>query len=108
MKTTRALTNKYISFFTGCADFAISPYTKTFLKLAEPTHQGDHADYIGAMLITGILTVAIPVLPAIFAVTSALAMVAFSLAIATMFLLYPCALVLDLLTPSPNPALSNV
>lgn len=100
MYVTRALTNKYISFFTGCADFAISPYTKTFLKLAEPTHQGDDPDYIGATLITGILTFAIPILPAIFAVTSALAIVAASLAIASMFVLYPEALMSDMFTPS--------
>lgn len=99
MSVTKDLTMGYTSFFWGCGKFAISPYTATFFSIAQPSNrsQPDNINITAAILVTGILTFAIPILPALFAITSAIAMVAVSLAISSMFLLYPIALLCDIM-----------
>ena len=94
MSATKEVTIQYGRFFINCGRFAISPYTRVFFGVASDG-RGHYPDIIPAALIVGFLTFAIPLLPALFAVTSALAAVAVSLAIASMFILYPCALVMD-------------
>lgn len=98
MSVTRSLTQGYGSFFWGCAKFAVSPYTHTFMAIAreekgrDPNHL-THATE--AAIVCGILTFVVPILPVITSFTCMLASIAISLAVATMFLTYPVGLLVD-------------
>ena len=95
MSATRDLTRFYGNFFIGAAHFAVSPYTCTFFAGGATGDRNEPFDLLAATLAVGFLTFAVPILPAIFAVTSAIAAVALSLAVASMFLSYPAALLCD-------------
>lgn len=94
MSHTRDLTLGYVRFFAKTFDFAVSPYTWTFEAAGRRTR--GHFDLLSATLAVGLLTFVAPVLPALFSVTSTLASLAASIAVASMFVLYPIALIQDL------------
>lgn len=96
MSATRTLTNGYVGFFINCGSFAVSPYTYTFKAMAMD-ERGNYTDIAPAFLTVAILTFAVPILPALCSMTTALASVAVSLAVASMFILYPFALCIDTL-----------
>ena len=103
MSMIQNVTRGYASFFWDCANFAVSPYTKTFLAVANPSGASKDDTLLNvaaAAVVTGILTFVIPVLPTLFSITCAIASVAASLAVASMFLFYPIALLNDLLEPA--------
>ena len=104
MSMTQDVTRGYASFFLECGKFAVSPYTGTFFGIAKPSSSRQEPNFVAAALITGILTFVIPVLPALFSLTCAIASVAVSLAVASMFLLYPIALLTDAFEPSRGPS----
>ena len=98
MGATRDLTKFYGNFFLGAADLACYPYTRTFLAAGNNPHR--EFDFPTAIVAVGILTFVVPILPVIFSVTSAIASVLVSLAVASMFLLYPAALLCDVIIPN--------
>ena len=100
MSATRDLTKFYVNFFLGATDIAWYPYTRTFLAAGSNPH--GEFDFPTAFLAVGILTFVVPILPVIFSVTSAIASVAVSLAVASMFLSYPAALLCDVINPNPQ------
>ena len=100
MSATRDLTKFYGNFFLEATDFAFYPYTGTFLAAGDNPY-GDF-DFATAIVAVGILTFVVPLLPVIFSVTSAIASVAVSLAVASMFLSYPAALLCDVINPNPQ------
>lgn len=102
MSFTYELSKGYGSFFLGCTQFAVSPYTKTFMAIAQPNqcNNGDEliANALAATVIVGILTFSIPVLPAIASVTFALSSIAMLTAVASMFVTYPAAILADIVS----------
>jgi hypothetical protein len=98
MSALLKLSNKYGSFFWRCSKFAVSPYTNTFMAIAcnNGKKQDDSFDnIIPAAIIVGVLTFVVPVLPVLATFTFALASIAMLLAVATMFVSYPIALLAD-------------
>jgi hypothetical protein len=103
MSSLLSLSGGYGSFFWGCTKFAVSPYTNTFSSIANAGGSGYNKaaeNFIGAAVICGVLTFVVPVLPVLAAFTFALASIAMLLAVASMFLTYPCAAVIDACSPS--------
>ena len=100
MSSTLSLTRGYGSFFLGCAKFAVSPYTNTFMAIANDRDRRELQNVAAAAIVCGILTFVVPVLPMIASFTFALASIAMSLAIASMFITYPIALLSDLCNSS--------
>jgi len=100
MSMTSDLVKGYGRFFEGAARFAVSPYTATFFSIGR---QGNGSfDPVTAGLAVAALTFVVPVLPTLFSITGSLAMVGASIAIASMFILFPCALIWDLITGNPG------
>ena len=99
MSATGELTNSYATFFNNSFLFAVSPYLVPFYAVATHGRNEQNPNILGASLVVGILTFVVPVLPMLFSMTSALACVAISLAIASMFVLYPLALFNDYCDP---------
>lgn len=97
MSHTSRLSNKYCSFFEGSLGFAVSPYTKTFNAIAHGNN-GNNNNSCAALLICGVLTFAVPVLPTLTFATTTLAMIAMVLAVASMFLTFPLTLLIDVCT----------
>ncbi len=122
MSSTRSLTRGYGSFFLGCADLAVLPYTGTFMAIASgrdgdrlnltctgasmamaiASGRLDRTNVAAAAIVCGILTFVVPVLPMIAKFTFAMASIAMSLAIASMFITYPIALLSDLCSSSED------
>jgi hypothetical protein len=101
MSATLSLSSTYGSFFWGCTKFAVSPYTKTFLAIASDEKEGNViTNSIAAGVVCGILTFVIPVLPVFASVTFAIASVAMLLAVASMFVTYPIAVIADAISPT--------
>lgn len=99
MSATPSLSRFYGSFFWGCTQFAVSPYTNTFFAIAKGrTHQEDK-NYIAAGVVCGILTFLVPILPVLTSFTFSLASIAMILAAASMFLTYPIAILADACIP---------
>lgn len=98
MSAVRSLTDFYASFFTKTALFAVSPYTLTvaaFLDSRNPKSQ----DLLLGVAACVILSTVVPVLPWITSITFAIAGFAMSVALASMFIAYPVALIMDALEP---------
>lgn len=101
MSATLSLSRSYGSFFWGCTKFALSPYTNTFMAIANDHNNEDPiTNILAATIVTGVLTFVIPVLPVFATVTFAMASVAMLLAVATMFATYPLAVLTDACTGS--------
>lgn len=102
MSATLSLSSAYGSFFWGCTKFAVSPYTNTFFGIANPK-DARFKDIIpnvaAAAVICGVLTFVVPVLPVLASITFSLASIAMTLAVASMFVAYPLALIADAFTP---------
>ena len=103
MSSTRSLTYTYASFFTDCGRFAIAPYTMTFDAIARSedqygVSQYQHEDIALAIGACAVLTFVVPILPAITTVTFAIAKIAVALALFSMFIAYPIALIDDAVT----------
>ena len=110
MSYTRNLTHSYASYFLGCGELAVSPYTGTFFAIAktpDSRQENRTANIVAAAVVTGILTFVIPILPAIFSITSAVATVAALIAVASMFILYPLALLGDAIEDSGSYAFAS-
>ena len=93
----------YAHFFWKCAEFALSPYIMMFNVIAAPDENGGEENVAAAAVIVGLLTFVVPVLPMLASFTIPLASIAMSLAIASMFIVYPIALIFDVcsgLSPS--------
>ena len=98
MSQTLSLNRRYGSFFWECTKFAASPYTKTFMSIAGINDRNENARFeniTAAAIICGVLTFVVPVLPTIASFTTSLASIAILLAVASMFVTYPVALVMD-------------
>jgi hypothetical protein len=105
MSKILSLNRKYGSFFMGCGKFAFSPYTNTFMTIANPhkSKTDDEftelknvpANLAAATIVTGVLTFIFPVLPILTSITSFIAAMALLLAIASMCVTYPIALAAD-------------
>ncbi|CEG58889.1 hypothetical protein [Legionella fallonii] len=101
MSATLSLTRGYGSFFWGCAKFAVSPYTSTFLGIASANgcREEDSLEHVAAAaVVCGILTFVVPILPIISAFTTTLSMIAASLAALSMIATYPFAIAIDACT----------
>ncbi|HAT9398437.1 hypothetical protein [Legionella pneumophila] len=100
MSLTLSLGQKYGSFFWGCTKFAISPYTNTFLSIVK-SKEVEETDCLSkalaASIVCGILTFVVPVLPVLCAFTFTLSSIAMLLAVASMFVTYPIAILGDAL-----------
>jgi hypothetical protein len=110
MSYTSTLHRKYGSFFFECTKFAVSPYTNTFQAIYDESKKngGGVLENIGvAALATGILTFVVPILPVIASLTFSWASMAMMLAVCSMFLTYPCAMLADAYV-SPNRELDTV
>ncbi len=94
MSALNNVTTGYGKFFLGCADFAFFPYTRTFFGIANTPREG--ASIAEAIIATVFLSTVIPILPALFTVTSSLALFALSLALSVMPFMYFGALVADI------------
>lgn len=100
MSLILSLGQKYGSFFWGCTKFAFSPYTNTFLSIVnskETENEDCLSKTLAASVVCGILTFVVPVLPVLCAFTFTLSSVAMLLAVASMFVTYPVAIVGDAL-----------
>ncbi|RUR18541.1 hypothetical protein ELY21_07530 [Legionella sp. km535] len=95
MSATLSLSSSYGSFFWGCTKFALSPYTNTFMAIANDKNNDPFVNIVAASVVTSILTFVIPILPVLASVTFAIASVAILLAVATMFVTYPVAVLAD-------------
>ena len=95
MSATLGLTRHYSRFFGECLTFGVSPYTNTFMTIAEDKRGSNTGNVAAAALVCGLLTFAVPVLPLITAFTATLAAVAMCLALASMCVTYPIALLSD-------------
>ncbi|MBL7525109.1 hypothetical protein [Legionella bononiensis] len=95
MSATLSLSRGYGSFFWGCTKFAISPYTNTFMAIANDKDYDAVTNILAASVVTGILTFVIPVLPIFASFTFAIASLGMLLAVATMFVTYPVAVLAD-------------
>jgi hypothetical protein len=103
MSATLSLSRTYGSFFWGCTKFAVSPYTNTFMAIANDKNNEDLiTNIIAATIVTSVLTFVVPVLPVFATVTFAMASVAMLLAVATMFATYPIAILADACTAPEN------
>ncbi len=101
MSKTLSLTLGYGSFFWGCAKFAVSPYTATFLGIASANgcNEEDTLEHVAAAAaVCGILTFVVPVLPVLTTLTTSFAMIAASLAALSMIFTYPIAVLADACT----------
>ena len=92
------LNKGYFSFFKRAAQVAVCPYTGTFNAI----YRGNDDNIPAAAVITGVLTFIVPVLPTLFSFTFELAIIASTLAVASMFLLYPLALLGDCVSSSKH------
>ena len=101
MSATRSLTGFYGSFFWGCADVAICPYTLTIKAFMDPS-QPRTEDFILGVGACVFLSTLVPVLPAITSMTFAIASFAISLALASMFIAYPIAILADAIDSCEN------
>lgn len=100
MSATLSLSRTYGSFFWGCTKFAISPYTNTFLAIANDKNNNDQlTNIVAAAIVTSVLTFVVPVLPVLASITFAFASIAMLLAAASMFITYPIAVLADACTP---------
>ncbi|EHL31580.1 hypothetical protein [Legionella drancourtii] len=100
MSATRSAISKatvsYGSFFVGCAAFAISPYLLTLRAFVNSKPAKTEDLVLGAAACIFLSTV-VPILPTITSITFTLAAFAMSVALASMFLIYPLALLNDAL-----------
>jgi hypothetical protein len=95
MSATRSLTRFYGSFFLSCANIAVCPYLLTataFIEDSKHPKRGELLLGIGACIF---LSTVVPILPTITSITFTIAMFAASLALASMFIAYPIALISD-------------
>lgn len=98
---TLSLSLGYGSFFWGCAKFAVSPYTSTFLGIANANgcDDKDMLQHVGAAAaVCAILTFVVPVLPILTTLTTLMAGLATLLAALTMPFTYPLAILADACT----------
>lgn len=95
MSSVLRLTRGYGRFFVGCGEFAISPYTNTFMNIAEDKHGSNTQNVAAAFLACGLLTFVVPVLPIVTAFTATLAGIAMCIAAASMCFTYPFAWIDD-------------
>ena len=96
MSATGSLTKFYGSFFLGCVDLAVCPYTFTLGAFLDPNEPKTEQLVLGVAACV-VLSVVVPILPTITSITFAIAMFAASLALASMFIAYPIALLADAL-----------
>ena len=94
MSFTSDLSTGYANFFFGAGKFAFSPYIYAFNAFGNGGHHG--FDPLTAFVGSALLTFVVPVLPIAFSVTASLAWVAVGLGLASMFVMYPCAFIGDL------------
>ena len=108
MSATLSLSRGYGSFFWNCTKFAVSPYTNTFLSIANPGSRNSRDlddcangvdNVISAAVVCGILTFVVPVLPILASFTFTFASIAMLLAVSSMFLTYPFAVLADACNP---------
>ena len=101
MSKILSLSESYGSFFWNCTKFAIYPYTNTFMamvKNAEKDGNDSCSSLIAASIVTGVLTFVVPILPVFASFTFALASIAMLLAVVSMFVTYPIAILADACT----------
>ncbi len=95
MSATKSLTHFYGSFFGKCAQVAIYPYLVTMGAFMDSNPDED--DLILGLGVCLFLSTVVPILPALTSFTFALASFGACLAIASMFIAYPVALLSDAL-----------
>lgn len=106
MPAVRSLTRFYGSFFLSCASFSVCPYLMTAGAFIDSDHPKTEELLLGVGVCIFLSTV-VPILPAITSVTFALAAFAASLALASMFIAFPLALLSDALdscSDEPQPS----
>jgi len=94
MSATRSLTKFYGSFFLHCADVALCPYTVTLGAFMDPLQPKTEELILGVGACV-VLSTLVPVLPTLCSITFAVAAFAMSLALASMFIAYPIAILAD-------------
>jgi hypothetical protein len=104
MSATRSLTNLYGSFFFGCGQMAVSPYSLTLKAFmgSQPTEK-DLVLGVGACIF---LSTVVPILPQITSFTFMAAAFTASLALASMFFTYPISILIDALNPEEYSSLA--
>ncbi|MFT4059958.1 MAG: hypothetical protein QM652_10470 [Legionella sp.] len=98
---TNELTKFYGRFFWGCGKVAIAPY-KTVLTGGRDFKNCTAEDLFAGAVACVVLSTVVPILPALTSITWAVAFVAASLALASMFITYPTAILLDAFEPRFN------
>lgn len=93
MSATGELTRFYGSFFYHSAQLAICPYKLTL------TAFGDRPEdlLLGVVACIG-LSIVVPILPSLTSITFAVALCMASIAVASMFITYPIAILVDALS----------
>ncbi|KTD56942.1 hypothetical protein Lsai_1919 [Legionella sainthelensi] len=100
MSATKSLTRFYGSFFLKCGEVAIYPYLLTMGAFIDSKPKEEELILgIGVCLF---LSTVVPILPAITSITFAIASFGISLALASMFVTYPVALISDALDSTPS------
>ena len=92
---TAGVTKFYGNFFIGALDFAILPYSLTLCAFAKNRNHMDPAEFAMGVAACVALSTLVPILPELTSFTIAIACFATSLALASMFLSYPLALLID-------------
>lgn len=95
MSATVGLTRNYSRFFVGCSKFALSPYTNTFMNIAEDKRGSNARNVTEAALVCGLLTFVVPILPLVTSFTATFAAIAMCLAALSMCFTYPLAWIND-------------
>lgn len=104
MKPSIYLTQCYGSFYWECTKFAAKPYTTAFKALASDPLLDTAANYAKGVIVIGMLTFIVPVLPIATSVTTLIAAVGILIAAASMLITYPFARGLDLIDSCANPS----
>lgn len=100
MSRIDTLNRFYGSFFTGCAELAIAPYSLTFELVAGNNWSNSSSDEaIWGAGVCAFFTFAIPILPALTEITLDLAILGAAFGIITAIVAYPIAFLIDLIAP---------
>ncbi len=97
------ISEKYINFYTKCGLFAVSPYyllIKGIVKETDLQSPQFIKEALTASVVCSLLSFIVPVLPLLTSLTMTLASFVATVAVMTMFISYPIALIQDCVEPN--------
>ena len=101
MSALRRISRGYGFFISKSLEFSVSPYTEVFKSVAlddQERYSNDRA--IAAAIVCAVFTFVVPVLPVLTTITATIAAVAITLALFSMLVTLPLALLADICLPS--------